>query len=195
MHSRCVCKYYVRMNLEFLENVLPLVWCADKRTKAEETVTTALPLNTLAQPDATAKHTHTTHIDYARHTLQRKQICLCLLAHSHPSARPPAQSQILQFSPPPSQSIFLTHRFLILLFGAFRFLGFLNDCVERETQAAHAGQVGHVYVKLQLLIPHRLRAHRHIQARHHLAEQIAAVEQTGLHHKLQGKRTQTPSGD
>lgn len=48
-------------------------------------LTAALPLNTLAQPDASAKHTHTAHTtDYTLYTLERKQICLCLLTNSHP---------------------------------------------------------------------------------------------------------------
>lgn len=51
------------MYFKFLENVsqsLPsLEWCTDKRTVADEKLTAALPLNTLAQPDAAAKHTHT----------------------------------------------------------------------------------------------------------------------------------------
>lgn len=51
-------------------------------------LTTALPLNTLAQPDASAKHTHTAHTtDYTHYTLERKQICLCLLTNSHPRAQ------------------------------------------------------------------------------------------------------------
>lgn len=79
-----------------------------------------------------------------------------------------------------------THRFLILLFGASGFLGLLNDGVQGEAQAAHAGQVGHVDVKLQRLAPQWLRAHRHLRARHHLTEQLAAVEQAGLHHELEG---------
>lgn len=79
-----------------------------------------------------------------------------------------------------------THRFLILLFGASGFLGLLNDGVQGEAQAAHAGQVGHIDVKLQLLVPQWLRAHHHLRARHHLTEQLAAVEQAGLHHELEG---------
>lgn len=82
-----------------------------------------------------------------------------------------------------------THRFLILLFGATGFLGFLNDSIERKAQAAHAWQVSHVYVKFQLLIPERLRADCHLRARHHLTEQLAAMEQSSLHHKLEGKHT------
>lgn len=79
-----------KMNLEFLENVcqvLPsLVRCVDKRDEADEMVTAALSLNTLAQPDTAAKHTHAVHTDYAHYTLERKQICLCLLTISHPPA-------------------------------------------------------------------------------------------------------------
>ena len=87
----------VRMNSEFLENVWPfllsLVWCTDKRAAADEMLTAALPLNTLAQPDAAAKHTHTaTHTDCAHHTPERKQICLCLLTNSHPPAQTVAYS-------------------------------------------------------------------------------------------------------
>lgn len=77
------------------------------------------------------------------------------------------------------------HRFLILLFGASGFLGLLDDSVEGEAQPAHARQVGHLDVKLQPLVPQRLRAHRHLGAGHHLAEQLAAVEQAGLHHQLE----------
>lgn len=177
------------MNLEFLENVcqvLPsLVWCKDKRDEADEMLTAALPLNTLAQPDAAAKHTHTAHTDCAHYTLERKQICLCLLTNSHPPALTLACS-ITSCTLRPQNAFWGTHRFLILLFGASGFLGFLNDSVESEAQAAHARQVSHVYVKLQLLIPQRLRAHRHLRACHHLTEQLAAMEQTGLHHKLDG---------
>lgn len=80
------------------------------------------------------------------------------------------------------------HRFLVLLFGASGFLGLLDDGVEGDAQPAHARQVGHVDVKLQPLVPQRLRAHRHLGAGHHLAEQLAAVEQAGQHHKLEGER-------
>lgn len=183
------------MNLEFLENVcevLPsLVWCIDKRDEADEMLTAALPLNTLAQPDAAAKHTHTAHTDYAHYTLERKQICLCLLTNSHPPALISACSvKSCTLRPQNAFGFSGTHRFFILLFGASRFLGFLNDSIESEAQAAHARQVSHVYVKLQLLIPQRLRAHRHLRACHHLTEQLAAMEQTSLHHKLH-KETHT----
>lgn len=77
------------------------------------------------------------------------------------------------------------HRFLVLLFGASGFLGLLDDGVEGKAQPAHARQVGHLDVKLQPLIPQRLGAHRHFRAGHHLAEQLAAVEQAGLHHQLE----------
>lgn len=88
----------VKMNLEFLENVcqfLPsLEWCTDKRAEADEMLTAALPLNTLAQPDAAAKHTHTAHTDYTPYTLERKQICFCLLTNSYSPAPTLARSII-----------------------------------------------------------------------------------------------------
>lgn len=145
-----------------------LKWRADKSVAAAEALTAALPLNTLAQHDAAAKHTHTLHTLHNREETDR-----FVLAD--------------KFSP---QNAFeQTHRFLILLFRAAGFLGFLNDCIEREAQAAHAWQVSHVYVELQLLIPQRLRAHRHLRGCHHLTEVFATMEQTGLYHELEGKHT------
>lgn len=184
------------MNLEFLENVcqfLPsLRWCTDKRAEADEMLTAALPLNTLAQPDAAIKHTHTAHTVYAHYTRERKQICLCLVTNSHSPAQTVACSiTSCTLRPKNTTRFWQTHRFLILLFGASGFLGFLNDSIESEAQAAHARQVGHIYVKLQLLIPQWLRAHCHLRACHHLTEQFAAMEQTSLHHKLEGKHTYT----
>lgn len=77
----------LKMNFKFLENVCQILpslrWCVDKRGEADEMLTAALPLNTLAQPDAAAKHTNTAHTDCAHYTLERKQICLCLLTNSH----------------------------------------------------------------------------------------------------------------
>lgn len=75
----------------------------------------------------------------------------------------------------------------MLLFSAAGFLGLLDDSIECKAQAAHARQVSHVYVKLQLLIPQRLRAHGHLHGCHHLTEEFAAMEEAGLHHKLEGK--------
>lgn len=73
------------MNLEFLENVsqfLPsLDRCADKRAEADEVLTAALPLSTLAQPDAA--ETTDPHRSYTHYTQERKQICLCLRTNSH----------------------------------------------------------------------------------------------------------------
>lgn len=107
-----------------------------------------------------------------------------------PTAHSPAPQVVLykKKRAPETRREFLTrtHRFLILFFGAAGFLGFLNDSVEREAEAAHTREVGHVDVKLQLLVPQGLGAHRHLRGRHHLAEELAAVEQTGLHHELEG---------
>ena len=99
----------VKMNLEFLETVcqfLPsLERCADKRVEADEMLTTDLPLNTLAQPDTAAKHTHAAHsVVRVHYTLERKQICLCLLTNSHPPAQTLDSSCILK--PPKSATSF-----------------------------------------------------------------------------------------
>lgn len=126
--------------------------------------------------DSSKTHSHRILWLHTLHNRERKQICLCLLTSSHPKN---------------GSSLWQTHRFLILLFRAPGFLGFLNDGIEREAQAAHARQVGHVYVELQLLIPQWLRAHGHLRGGHHLTEELAAVEQTGLHHQLEGKHTHT----
>lgn len=59
-----------------------LVRRGDKRDKADEILTAVLPLNTLARPGAA--HPRSAHMaaHYEHH--ERKQICLCLLTHSHP---------------------------------------------------------------------------------------------------------------
>lgn len=176
----------------FANSFLPLGWCIDKRAEADEMLTAALPLNTLAQPDAAAKHTHTAHTD-TLHT--REETDLFVLANKFTPTSP--NTRLLNhklYTEARKMSLWRTHRFLILLFGAAGFLGFLNDSIERKAQAAHAGQVSHVYVKLQLLIPQRLGAHCHLRACHHLTEQFAAMEQTSLHHKLDGE-THTHSSD
>lgn len=72
------------MNLEFLENVcqvLPsLLRYADKRDEADEMLTAALPLNTLAQPNAAAQtHPHSTHWLCTLHT--REETDLFVLAN------------------------------------------------------------------------------------------------------------------
>lgn len=160
-----------------------------------------------AQPDASAveewrkkKKNNTQQHPHSRastHASERKRICLCSLTeftrtrHNAPQALPASIYKLKAL-----HSVWLCvvtmnggpHRFLILLFGASGFLGLLDDGVEGDAQPAHARQVGHVDVKLQPLVPQRLRAHRHLGAGHHLAEQLAAVEQAGLHHKLEGER-------
>lgn len=156
-------------------------------------LTAALPLNTLAQPNAAAGTTHTpTQQLRALHT--REETDLFVLANKFtPTSqrRSPAQSHVVQGDPKSTASHRHTHRLLVLLLGAAGLLGLLNDGVERETQAAHARQVRHVYVKLHLLVPERLGAHGDLRARHHLTQQLAAVEEAGLHYKLQGKHRYT----
>lgn len=77
-----------------------------------------------------------------------------------------------------------TYSFLGLLLGGTSLLGLLDDGVEGEAEPGHAGQVTDVDVEVQPLLPHRLRAHVHLRARHCLAQHLIAVEQTCLHHQL-----------
>lgn len=114
-----------------------------------------------------------------------------MLANKFTPTSPSTQSQVVHLQLGNGMCSRQTHRFLILLFGAAGFLGFLNDSIEGKAQAAHAWQVSQVYVKFQLLIPERLRAHCHLGACHHLTEQFAAMVQTSLNDELEEKHTYT----
>lgn len=189
----------VSMNLEFLVNVcrfLPsLDICVDKRIEADEMLTAAFATEHTCTTRRNSKtHPQSAHRLHTHCTLERKQQggegCLCLLTKIHP----PAWASLLSATTGtrvPLQRNKKTHGFFILLLRAAGFLGLLNDSIEGKAQAAHAGQIRHVYVKLQLLIPKGLGAHSHLRARHHLTKQLTAVEQAGLHHKLQRRSKNT----
>lgn len=86
----CERKWWLKMNLEFLENVcqvLPsLLRYVDKRDEADEMLTAALPLNTLAQPNAAAQtHPHSTHWLCTLHT--REETDLFVLANKFTPSR------------------------------------------------------------------------------------------------------------
>lgn len=80
-----------------------------------------------------------------------------------------------------------TYSFLGLLLGGACLLRLLDDSIEGKTEPCHAGKITDVDIKIQPLLPHRLRAHVHFRAWHHFAQHLIAVKETCLHHQLRGE--------